>query len=248
MQLADKVTIITGAGRGIGRAVALVFAREGAHIVIADRDHTLAIAVAKEVQALGRRTLAIETDVSDEAAVVSTVQQTLTTFGTVDVLVCNAGITARYYVHEHPTSDFKAVLAVNLLGTFYCCKAVLPTMYAKRAGNIIFTISRSGQRSTGYNAAYCASKFAQRGLMESLAEESRAYGVRVNAVCPGGVKTELARTSKLHDGGFIDSSGFLEPEEVADAMLFLASDQSRGMHGQCLDVHGGVNFRAAPLW
>jgi NAD(P)-dependent dehydrogenase (short-subunit alcohol dehydrogenase family) len=248
MQLADKVAIITGAGRGIGRAVALLFAREGAHIVIAERDPKSAAAVAEEVQALGQRALAIETDVAEEAAVTGMVQQTLTTFGTVDILVCNAGIPARHYLHEHPTSDFKAVLAVNLLGAFYCCKAVLPTMYAKRDGNIIFTISRSGQRSTGFNAAYCASKFAQRGLMESLAEEARAYGVRVNAVCPGGVKTELARTCKLHDGGLIDTSGFLEPEEVADAALFLASAQSRGMHGKCLDVHGGVNFRSGPLW
>ncbi len=208
----------------------------------------MAVAVAAEVEALGQQALAIETDVAQEAAIVSMVRQTLKTSGTVDILVCNAGITARHYLHEHPTSDFKAVLAVNLLGTFYCCKAVLPTMYAKRNGNIIFTISRSGQRSTGFNAAYCASKFAQRGLMESLAEEARAYGVRVNAVCPGGVKTDLARTCKLHDGGLIDWSGFLEPEEVADAMLFLASDHSRGMHGQCLNVHGGVNYRAPSLW
>jgi NAD(P)-dependent dehydrogenase (short-subunit alcohol dehydrogenase family) len=166
----------------------------------------------------------------------------------VDILVCNAGITARHYFHEHPTADFEAVLAVNLLGTFYCCKSVLPTMYARRGGNIIIMISRSGQRSTGFNAAYCASKFAQRGFMEALAAEARTYSVRVNAVCPGGVKTDLARTCKLQDGGLLDTSGFLEPEEVADAVLFLASDQSRGMHGKCLDVHGGVNFRAGPMW
>lgn len=248
MQLLDKVAIVTGAAHGIGRAIALLFAREGAHIVIADRDHVSAADVATQIHTIGRQALAIETDVAREASVAGMVRETLATFGTVDILVCNAGITARHYFHEHPTSDFEAVLAVNLLGTFYCCKAVLPTLYARREGNIIFMISRSGQRSTGFNAAYCASKFAQRGLMEALAAEALAYGVRVNGVCPGGVKTELARTCRRQDGGFLDVSGFLEPEEVADAVLFLASDQSRGMHGKCLDVHGVVNFRAGPLW
>ena len=140
-------------------------------------------------------------------------------------------------------APFKAMLDVNLLGAFYCCKAVLPIMYAKRDGNIIFVNSRSGQQGAGFRAAYCASKAGQIGLMESLAQESRAHGVRVNTITPVGVKTDMTYELRNFDGAEIDASGFMEPEEVADAALFLASHLSRGMHGQCLNLYGGTAYR-----
>lgn len=243
MLLADKIVIVTGAGRGIGRVIALTFAQEGAHIVCANRTPERADRVAEEVRALGRKALPVPTDVSQEASVVNMVNQTVGTFGTVDILVNNAGIHMRNFVHEIPAEEFKATLDVNLLGAFYCCRAVLPIMYAKREGNIIFINSRSGQQGAGFRAAYCASKFGQIGLMESLAQESRAYGVRVNTIAPVGVKTDMTYELRNFDGAEIDASGFMEPEEVADAALFLASHLSRGMHGQCLNLYGGVNYK-----
>jgi NAD(P)-dependent dehydrogenase (short-subunit alcohol dehydrogenase family) len=243
MLLTDKIAIVTGAGRGIGRAIALTFAREGAHIVCANRTPERADAVADEVRMLGRQALPIATDVSQESSVIHMVKRTVETFGTVDILVNNAGIQMRHFVHEIPAEEFKAMLDVNLLGAFYCCKAVLPIMYAKQDGIIIFVNSRSGQQGAGFRAAYCASKAGQIGLMESLAQESRAHGVRVNTITPVGVKTDMTYELRNFDGAEIDASGFMEPEEVADAALFLASHLSRGMHGQCLNLYGGTAYR-----
>lgn len=243
MQLADKVAIITGGGRGIGRAIALAYAREGASIVIAEQDLEQAQRVVAEIQALGVDALAVKTDVSQQSSVERLVQQALTHFGTVDILTTCAGIQRRYFVHELPTTEFQAMLDVNLLGTFQCCKALLPVLYAKREGIIVMIASDSGKHGYAYNAAYCASKFAVIGFMESLADEARAHRVRVNAICPAGVKTRMSDEATWGDGRALDTTNFMEPQEVADVALFLASAQSRGIHGQSLQVYGGVDYR-----
>jgi 3-oxoacyl-[acyl-carrier protein] reductase len=245
MLLADQVAIITGAGRGIGRAIALAYAREGASVVIAEKDREPAQQVAAEIASRGGRALAVETDVADEASVAQMVERVLQEFGTIDILVTNAGIQRRYFVHQLPTTEFQAMLAVNLLGTFYCCRAVLPLFYARRGGTIIMIASDSGRRGYAYNAAYCASKFGVIGFMESLADEAREYGVRVNALCPAGVKTRMSESVTWGDGRPLCLDHFMEPEEVADVALFLAGPQSRAIHGQAIPVYGGVNYRLA---
>lgn len=245
MQLAEKTAIVTGAGRGIGRAVALALAREGAAIVVADRESELAARTAQEVEGLGVRALSVPTDVAREASVTAMVQQALNVFGTVDLLAACAGIQRRYFVTELPAAEFQAILDVNLLGVFYCCKAVLPTFYAKQDGTIVIIASDSGKHGYAYNAAYCASKFGVLGFMESLADEARAYKVRVNAICPAGVKTQMSATTLQSDGRHYDMTHFMEPEEIADVALFLSTPQSRAIHGQALQVYGGVDYRLA---
>jgi 3-oxoacyl-[acyl-carrier protein] reductase len=243
MLLANQIAIVTGAGRGIGRAIALAYAREGAQIVIAEKDREPAQQVAQEICALGGQALVIETDVAQEVSVNAMVERVLEELGTIDILVTCAGIQRRYFVHELPSAEFQAMLAVNLLGTFYCCRAVLPTLYARGSGIILMIASDSGRRGYAYNAAYCASKFAVVGLMESLADEARAYGVRVNALCPAGVKTRMSESVTWGDGRPLNLEHFMEPEEVADVALFLASAASRAIHGQAIPIYGGVTYR-----
>jgi NAD(P)-dependent dehydrogenase (short-subunit alcohol dehydrogenase family) len=132
------------------------------------------------------------------------------------------------------------MLDVNLLGVFNCCQAVLPAFYSRGRGNIVIIASNSGKTGFASNAAYCASKFGVLGFMESLAAESRPRGVRVNAICPAGVKTRMGDGLREADGRLLDQAGFMAPEEIADVALFLASDQSRAIHGQSLNVYGGV--------
>lgn len=242
-QLKNKVAIITGAGKGIGRAIALAFAVEGADVVIADISEQLATETADAVRAIGRKAIALSTDVTQEQSITNLVEQTLLSFGTIDIVVANAGIQRRYFVADLPRSEFQAMLDVNLLGVFLTCQAVLPTLYSKQQGNIILIASDSGKHGYAYNAAYCASKFAVLGFMEALADEAKHYRVRVNALCPAGVKTDMGKQLKEADGNFVDDTYFMEPEEVADVALFLASHQSRAIHGQAINVYGGVDYR-----
>ncbi|WP_376795801.1 SDR family NAD(P)-dependent oxidoreductase [Thermogemmatispora sp.] len=243
MLLAGQIAIVTGAGRGIGRAIALAYAREGASLVIAEKDREPAQEVAEKIRGLGGQALVIETDVAQESSVNAMVERVLRELGTIDILVTNAGIQRRYFVHQLPTAEFQAMLDVNLLGTFYCCRAVLPTLYARRTGTILMIASDSGRRGYAYNAAYCASKFAVIGFMEALADEARAYAVRVNALCPAGVKTRMSESVTWGDGRPLRLEHFMEPEEVADVALFLVGPGARAIHGQAIPVYGGVTYR-----
>jgi 3-oxoacyl-[acyl-carrier protein] reductase len=242
-QLQDKVAIVTGAGKGIGQAIAMTFAVEGAHVVIADKSEQLATKTADAIKAIGRKAIALITDVTQEQSVAEMVQQTLINFDTIDILVANAGIQRRYFVADLPRTEFQAMLDVNLLGVFLTARAVLPTFYSRQQGNIIVIASDSGKHGYAYNAAYCASKFAVLGFMEALADEAKHYRVRVNALCPAGVKTDMGKSLKEADGNAINDTYFMEPEEVADVALFLASHQSRAIHGQAINVYGGVDYR-----
>jgi 3-oxoacyl-[acyl-carrier protein] reductase len=242
-QLKDQVAIVTGAGKGIGREIALTFAREGANIIIADKSPQLASQTYQAIKAIGKKAIAVTTDVTQEESVVEMVRQALEVFGTIDILVSNAGIQRRYFVADLPREEFQAMLDVNLLGAFLTCQAVLPTFYTQQQGNIILIGSDSGKRGYAYNSAYCASKFAVLGFMEALADEARPYRVRVNALCPAGVKTDMGKMLQEADGTSVNDTYFMETEEVADVALFLASHQSRAIHGQAINVYGGVDYR-----
>lgn len=257
-KLSDQVAIITGAGIGFGRDCALALACEGAHMVLAARrcepleETARALAVAMP----SCRTLIVETDVQQEDAVRNMVQQTLEAFGRIDILINNAGITGPIEVplHEIAAPDWDEVLQTNLRGTFLCCKAVLPTMMANRAGKIINISGTSGLRGYRNRAAYSSSKWAVRGLTRTLALEAGPYNINVNAVCPGvtsggrmdKIMAEKARLwgctpAEVHDLYVQEMAlrRFTEPEDVARAVLFLASEDSRAITGQALAVDGG---------
>lgn len=242
MKLEGKVAIVTGSGRGIGRAIALAYAREGAKLVIADINSKNAADVAQEINDSISEAIAVETDVSKEDSVAQMVSKADERFGKVDILVANAAIQKRFFVHEFPVDVFRETLDVNLVGVFNCCKAVLKQMYQRKDGNIIMTASNSGKKGFAFNSAYCASKFGILGFMESLAAEAKDKKVRVNAICPTGVKTMMSDSVRRPNGQHYDSTHFMEPEEIADVALFLASDDSRALHGQSINVYGGVDY------
>ncbi|MEW5814002.1 MAG: SDR family NAD(P)-dependent oxidoreductase [Spirochaetota bacterium] len=236
MRLRDRVAIVTGGGRGIGRAVALGYAREGAHVVVASRTMAQVEEVADEIRSEGRKSLAVQTDVTDEVQVEHLVELTLKEFGTIDVLVNNAGAIRPDRIVAMKTGDWEHVIRVNLTGTFFCCRAVLPTMLANKRGWIINISSDSGKRGWPEGGAYCASKFGIIGLTESLAFEVMHMGIVVNALCPGAVVTEMSRQGRTEE----ELTGWMQPEDMVGPAVFLASDEARNLLGASVDVFGKV--------
>ncbi len=191
MKLAEKVAIVTGGGRGIGRATCLRFAREGANVVVAARTASEVEAVADEVRALGRRALAVPTDVSQERQIDGMVRRTLEEFGQVDVLVNNAGVNADHTVAGMPTEAWHYVLNVNLTAAFLACRAVLPSMIERRSGAIVNVTSRAAKVGRLKRSAYCAAKAGLGAFGMALAKEVEEFNIRVNTVLPGAVDTKM---------------------------------------------------------
>ena len=219
MKLAGQVAVVTGAGRGIGRAAALCFAREGAAVVLAARSTRELASVAGEVEQAGGRALAVPTDVRQEPAVAALVKRALAEYSRIDVLITAAGAAAFGPVADSKTDDWDQMLAVNLRGAVLCCRAVLPAMMAQRRGTIINIGSVVTSRTLTGSAAYTASKYGLLGFSRVLAEEMRPHGVRV------GVLTAGATDTPLWDGmpGAPDRARMLRPEQVAEAALFMAA-------------------------
>jgi len=252
--LNGKVALITGGGRGIGRAIALAFARDGARIVVAARTAAQVEQVAAEI---GNGAIAVVCDVSNSESVTQMFAQTSEQLGDVDILVNNAGI-AESSTIVTTTDDFWARhLAINLSGTFYCTRAALPAMLEKKWGRVINIASIAGKVGAPYIAAYAASKHGVMGLTRSVALEVAAAGVTVNAICPGYVDTEMVtrgierittRTGRSADEA-LEALKKMSPqnrlataEEVAAVALLLASDEGRGINGQGINVDGGSVF------
>jgi 3-oxoacyl-[acyl-carrier protein] reductase len=239
MKLQDKIAILTGGGRGIGRAIALAFAREGGHVVVTARTTSEIERVKEEIIALDRKALAITMDVSDEQEVNGMVQQVIEEFGTVDILVNNAGVHIRCPVIDLKLADWELTMAVNLRGPFLCTKAVLPTMMKHKSGKIINISSDSGRKGWATGSAYCASKFGLLGFTEAVSEEvADDYGINVNALCVGGVDTIMTRKALDYAGYEVDWDKIMQPEDIADVCVFLASDESRSIFGAFIDVFG----------
>jgi NAD(P)-dependent dehydrogenase (short-subunit alcohol dehydrogenase family) len=219
LRLAGQVAVVTGGGRGIGRAIAVAFAREGADVVVAARSARELATVANEVEAAGRRTLAVPTDVRQEPAVAALVRRAVSQFDRIDLLVNAAGVASFGPAVESKPEDWDQTMAVNLRGAYLCCRAVLPIMMAQRRGTVINIGSVVTSRTLTGSAAYTASKYALLGLSRVLTEEMRPHGVRVGVLTAGAVDTPL--WDSISAGP--DRSRMLRPEQVAEAALLMAA-------------------------
>ncbi len=217
-----RVAVITGASRGIGRAIALALAGRGADVVLAARDRERLAKVAQEVEALGRKALVVPGDLRREEAVEALRQETLRTFGTVDIVVNNAGVGKYGPLLDFTPADYDWIMDTNMRTSFLVTRAFLPTLLAKGSGDLIFVASVAGLKGLPNEAVYCASKFAQVGFAQALDHEVREKGIRVSVIAPGGVKTEFAfGTGRTPGDPRLEA--FLRPEEVAEAVIFALS-------------------------
>lgn len=230
MRLKDKVAVITGGGRGIGRALALGFAEEGALVTVAARTHEQIQDVAAEIEQLGQKSLAIPCDVSDEDDVRSMVAKTLESFGKLDILINNAAVSGIRPVYGFPKRSFERILAINLVGTFLCTKHVWRPMEKGGGGSIINISSLGGLEGYPLLSAYCASKWGQIGLTKACAEEGKRCNIRVNAIAPG--KADTAFRSQIKE----DKSRMLKAEDHIGVCIFLASEESRYITGQVIPL------------
>ena len=228
---------MTGAGRGIGRAIALAFAREGADVALAARSPEELAAAAGEIKTLGRRALTLPTDVRDELAVAALARQVLAGFGRVDLLVNAAGVASFGPLAESPVEAWDQTMAVNLRGAYLCCRAVLPGMIAQRRGTIINIGSMVTGRTLAGTTAYTAAKYGLLGLSRVLAEELRAHGVRVGVLSAGAVDTPLWDAVPSPPSRAL----MLRPEQVAEAAVLMASlDPNATLEELTLLPAGGV--------
>jgi len=256
MQLQNKLALITGGGRGIGRAIAHAFAQEGAQVAVAARTQAQVESVAKELAELFQvQAIAIACDVSDGNSVKTMFQKVADAFGRgPEILVNNAGIAKSALLTRTDDELWRRIQGINLDGTFYCMRAALPQMMEHGWGRIINIASIAGKTGAPYIAAYSASKHGVLGLTRSVSQEVASKGITVNAICPGYVDTDMTtgavemisnKTSLTKDQA-LDSLKKMSPqnrlvtsEEVAALALLLASEEGRGINGQAINIDGG---------
>ena len=245
MNFEGKTALVTGGSRGIGRAVCLELAKGGANVVLCYAgNETAAQETAQAVEAAGGKALAMRCDVSDSAQVDALVKAAVGQFGRIDILVNNAGITRDNLIMRMSETDFDAVIAANLKGTFLCMKAVSRLMLKQRYGRIVNLSSVVGLRGNAGQVNYAASKAGVIGMTKSLAKELASRGVTVNAVAPGFIETDmtaaLAEAARTAAQGSIPMGRLGAAEDVARAVAFLASDNAAYVTGQVLAVDGGM--------
>jgi NAD(P)-dependent dehydrogenase (short-subunit alcohol dehydrogenase family) len=252
MRLKDKIVIITGAGSGIGKSTAALFASEGATVIIADVHKDSGKAAVTEIEATGGNAVFIPCDVTDASSTTVMADQVVNTFGRIDVLFNNAGISGVGAVHEVSEEVWERVMRVNVTGVFLTCKAVLPYMMKTKKGSIINMSSGIAEIGVAERASYSASKGAVLSLTKAMQVDYAPYGIRVNALLPGTIMTpfvegylktsldpeaSVAAIKRRQLGGELG-----KPEDVARAALFLASDESEFVMGSPLYVDGGLVF------
>jgi NAD(P)-dependent dehydrogenase (short-subunit alcohol dehydrogenase family) len=258
MDLTGRTVLVTGAGRGIGRSIALALAEEGAAVALAGRSADELSDVMRHIRSAGGRADVVLADVRDQSSTEQMVTAAESTVGPVDLLVANSGVggpTAPLW--EVPVDEWDETHAVNVRGTFLCCRAVLPGMVTRGAGGIVVIGSMSGKRPLLHRTAYTSSKTALVGLVRTLASEVGPFGVRVNLVSPGpvagprldgvleGQATATGRPVQAVRDDFLAEAPLrriLQPEDVARAVVFLASDDSRGITGEDLNVSAGLTM------
>jgi 3-oxoacyl-[acyl-carrier protein] reductase len=242
--LADKVAVVTGAGRGIGRAVALAYARMGADVACVSRTEENSAKAAVEVEALGRRAWAVAVDVSDTAAVDAAAGKILDDAGRVDILVNNAGVTRDNLLMRMSEEEWDTVINTNLKGAFNFTKALTRPFIKQRSGRIINIASVIGLIGNAGQSNYAASKAALIGFTKSIAKELAPRGITVNAIAPGFIETDMtaALDDKVRESiiGNVPLGRFGSPDDIAHAAVFLAMEPSSYITGQVLTVDGGM--------
>lgn len=244
MSLTNKVALVTGAAQGIGRDIALALAQDGADLAICDVNLEAAQKTAADIEALGRKALALKTNVAASAEVTAMVDQTVEKFGRIDILVNNAGITRDGLILRMKDEDWDLVMSINLKGAFLCTKAALKFMTKQRSGTIINIASIVGAMGNAGQANYVASKAGLIGLTKTIAREYANRGITANAVAPGFIET--AMTQALPENVRTDLANQIPmgklgtPEDVANAVRFLASSHASYITGQVIHVNGGM--------
>ena len=255
MKLTGKIAIVTGASQGIGRAITLRLAREGASLVIGDIDVEAAEKVAREVRDGGTEALVVKVDVTKAEEVNKVIGEIAEKFGRIDILVNNAGISSMALVVDLKEKDWDANMKVNAKGVFLCSRAVARQMIKQKSGKIINNASLAAKRGAPFLGHYSASKFAVLGLTYTMALELAPYGITVNAVCPGIVETGMIRREWKWEGDLrgmtadqvreevlstIPLGRLAQPEDIAAVVAFLASKDADYMTGQALNINGGM--------
>ncbi len=254
--LKDKIAVITGGGRGIGRVIALACAKEGADLVLASRSIEALQETRTTVEGLGRKALVVPTDIRHEESVANLAEQALKHYGRIDILVNNTGITGPTApLWEITPAEWEETFAVNVTGAFLCCRAFLPSMIEQRSGCITFISSMTGKRPLFGRTPYAAGKLALVGLARTLAWETGPYGIRVNIVSPGPVEGErverVIRNQAKAEGISEDEARrrftsnsplgrMVSPGDIANAVVFLASDRAASITGEDLNVSAGT--------
>ena len=243
MKFRDRVVLVTGAGRGIGRSTALRFAEEGARVALVSRTESQLAETARQVEALGRRALALPTDITRSGAPEECVAAAESQLGPLDVLVNNAGVFVwRPFLQLSP-ADWDRVIATNLTAAAAFCRAALARMAERRRGRIVNVASIHGMRGDANVAAQSAAKFGLIGLTQSLAREFRSHNVAINAVSPGTVENKKDEGAGEHQEPLAEK---LWPRDIAKAVLFLASDDAAAITGTTLEVFGGTHLTIQP--
>jgi 3-oxoacyl-[acyl-carrier protein] reductase len=231
----DKVVLITGAGRGIGRAIAISFAYEGAKTVLASRTEKELRETFNEIKEINGECLAIKTDISKEVEILNLVKTTFEKFGTIDILINNAGANIEKKIIDLDSADWDTVHNVNLKATYLCSREALKIMIRNNYGKIINISSGAGRKGFATMGAYCSSKFGVIGLTESMASEVKDLDININTVNPGCVETKMFRKSNPD----YNSPNLMQPEDIAKVVLFLASDDAKAIKGAAIDIHNG---------
>ncbi len=257
MSLQGKIAVVTGASRGIGRAIALALADEGVAVALGSRSLEELGQLASTIESQGGRAVAVPLDVTDKASIEAAVKETAASLGAADIVVNNAGIAKSAKTVDMDDELWDEHLRVNLTGAYHVTRAFLPGLIDKNWGRIINIASTAGKVGFLYTAAYCASKHGLLGLTRALALEMVRHNVTVNAICPGYVATDMTKRSIANisrQTGMSEADArsrleklspqnrLIEPEEVARVAVMLASDEARGINGQAINIDGGAVF------